>query len=129
MSALPAPFATNADGGGSANRAILIVIEDESLRPGAERELRDQLTKFLEALSPGDRVGLATAPRDVARVGLGPASRVREALAQITGRQPGSMNDGERLCRTRDTLVAVRSQLSALAGSETPTTLISSRRR
>ena len=71
-----------------------------------------------------DRVGLSTAPRDVARVGLGPVSRVREALAQITGRQPGSMNESERLCRTRDTLVAVRSQLSALAGAEAPTTLI-----
>ena len=125
-SALPAPFATNADGGGggSATRSILIVVEDESLRPGAERDLRDQVTKFLDALSEGDRVGLATAPRDVARVGLGPASRVREALAQITGRQPGSMTDAERLCRTRDTLVALRSQLAALAGAETPTTLI-----
>ena len=125
-SALPAPFATNADGGGggSATRSILIVVEDESLRPGAERDLRDQVTKFLDALSEGDRVGLATAPRDVARVGLGPASRVREALAQITGRQPGSMTDAERLCRTRDTLVALRSQLAALAGAETPTTVI-----
>lgn len=123
---LPPPFATNADGaGGAASRSVLFVIEDESLRPGAERELRDQIGKFLDGLSPSDRVALATAPRDVARVGFGAGiARVREALGQITGRMPASMSDADRTCRTRDTLISLRSQLAGLAGGETPTTVV-----
>jgi hypothetical protein len=123
---LPAPFATNADGGGgAASRSILLVIEDESLRPGAERDLREHVGKFLDGLSPADRVALSTAPRDVVRVGFGAGTaRVREALAQITGRMPASANESERTCRTRDTLIALRAQLAGLAGAETPTTVV-----
>jgi len=123
-SSLPPPFATN-EGSGAPSRSIIIVIEDESLRPGAEREVRAEVSKFLDGLGPGDRVALATAPRDVARVGFGAGlARVREALGQITGRMPASMSDSDRLCRTRDTLLSLRNQLSALAGGETPITLI-----
>ena len=121
---LPAPFATN-EGSGAPSRSIIIVIEDESLRPGAEREVRADVSKFLDGLAPSDRVALATAPRDVARVGFGAGlARVREALGQITGRMPASMSDSDRLCRTRDTLLSLRNQLGSLAGAESPTTLI-----
>ncbi len=123
-SALPAPFATNADAGGAA-RTVQIVVEDESLRPGAEREVRAAITTFLDLLSPGDRVAFSTAPRDVARVGFGAGSaKVREALNQLTGRQPANMSSADRTCRTRDTLLALRGLVAGLAGSETPTTVI-----
>ena len=87
-SALPAPFATNADGGGgaSAARSILIVVEDESLRPGAERELRDQVTKFLDALS--DRA-IASAWRPPRATSRGLVSVPRLECARRSRRSPG----------------------------------------
>ena len=61
-SALPAPFATNSgDAGGG--RSFMLVIEDESLRPGGERDLRDEINKFLDhavvGRSRGDLDGAA----------------------------------------------------------------------
>ena len=83
-SALPAPFATNS-GDTGAGRSFMLVIEDESLRPGGERDLRDEINKFLDTLSSGDRVAISTAPRDVARVSFGAGvPKAKEALALIT---------------------------------------------
>ena len=123
-SALPAPFATNSgDTGGG--RSFMLVIEDESLRPGGERDLRDEINKFLDTLSSGDRVAISTAPRDVARVSFGAGvPKAKEALALINGRLNPNASDSEKACRTRDTLLAVRNQLDALAGSDTPTTVV-----
>jgi len=123
-SALPAPFATNGgDSGGG--RSFMLVIEDESLRPGGERDLRDEITRFLDTLSSRDRVALSTAPRDVARVGFGAGvPKAKEALAQVNGRLNSGASDSEKACRTRDTLLSLRNQLDALAGSDTPTTVV-----
>ena len=122
--ALPAPFATNADSGGGA-RTVQLVVEDESLRPGAEREVRAAINTFLDSLSARDRVAFSTAPRDVARVGFGAGTaRVRDAVNQLTGRQPGNMSAADRTCRTRDSLITLRSLLTGLAGSESPTTVV-----
>jgi hypothetical protein len=121
---VPPPFGTNVGAGGD-GRQIAIVVEDESLRTGAERQLRDAIGAFLDALGPADRVALTVAPRDTAAVGFSAGmARVREALAKIQGRADPAPSDDEEACRTRDTLAALRNQLLAMSGGETPTMLL-----
>lgn len=57
---IPPPFASNAMG--DAGRAVVIVLDDESLRTGREAPLRRAVNRFLSLLSPRDRVALVTMP-------------------------------------------------------------------
>ena len=61
--ALPPPFAVNA-AGGDAGRKLLILIDNESLRTGTERAIRESLDQVLSQLGPNDRVAFSVAPRD-----------------------------------------------------------------
>lgn len=122
--AVPPPFGTNA--GGSDGRQIAIVVEDESLRPGADRLLRDTLTKVLDGLGRSDRVSLSTAPRDSVRMGFSSdLAAVREAVTtRIQARANPNASTADDTCRTRDTLAQLRSQLAAFPGGEAPTTVL-----
>jgi len=118
-----APFATNA--GGATGRRFLVVIEDESMQPGVERPVREALEGFLSSLSPGDQVGLSTAPRDTAGVPLGmDLAKVRQALGQVSGRTSAGANSEERACRARDTLNHLRNIVSSLAGADAPSHIL-----
>ena len=68
QAALPVPFATN--GIAESGRSFVIVIDDESFRPGRERPIRAALGTFLGALSPRDRVSLWTTPHGGMKVDL-----------------------------------------------------------
>ena len=122
--ALPAPFGTNAGGGGGEGRRVAMVIEDETLQPGGERALREAIGAFLDKLGPADHVALAIAPRDTARLDFSAGrDRVREALGRLQGRAKAATT-AESTCRTRDTLAVLRSQLEAMSGAESPTTVL-----
>jgi hypothetical protein len=115
--AAPPPYATNVGSGsaGAAGRVFMFVIEDQSVRPGDERPIHAAIEKLMEALAPGDRLGLLTTPN--ATVRLDPTTdraRVKEALTRVSGQRPGSMSSGDRACRTRDSLVALRNILPTL---------------
>ena len=57
---VPPPFASNAPS--DAGQSFVLVIENESFRPGRERRLREAVDRFLAALSPRDRAALMTTP-------------------------------------------------------------------
>jgi hypothetical protein len=57
---VPPPFGSNTRA--DAGRAIIIVLENESLKTGREAPLRRAVNRFLEGLSPRDRVALVTMP-------------------------------------------------------------------
>jgi hypothetical protein len=123
-SVLPPPFGTNAGGSGATagGRAILIIVDDEALPVGGERAVRDAVTSYVDALSPGDRVAFAIAPRDTAGVGLGSdVARIKEALTKLSGRQRGS---SPVVIDTEQTLLLIRSMLAPLAGTESPVTVL-----
>jgi hypothetical protein len=121
-SPLPPPFAVNT---ASTGRNLLILIDNESLKVGTERAIRESLDQVLSQFGPADRVAFSVAPRDSVHLGFGAGvAAVRAALAQFAGVKPATVTDAENACRSRDSLVLLRSLMEAQAGSETPTSVI-----
>ena len=122
--ALPAPFAVNSGGSGT-GRNLLILIDNESLRTGTERAIRESLDQVLSQFGPNDRVAFSVAPRDTVNLGFGAGlPAVRAAVAKFAGIRPANPGATEEACRTRDTLVLLRNMMDALAGSEAPTSVL-----
>jgi VWFA-related protein len=120
---LPVPFATN--GIAEAGRSFVIVIDDESFRPGRERPIRAALAVFLGALSPRDRVSLWTTPHGGMKVDLTQNhDRVSQALQLVVGHGPDNETGSDAACRARTDLEATEHMLSQMAGGEGPTTVI-----
>jgi hypothetical protein len=121
--AAPEPFATN--GIAEAGRTFVIVIDDESFRPGREKPIRAALGAFLGALSPRDRVSLWTVPRGGMKVNLTTNhDRVSQAVQIVVGNGPERETGQEAACRTRTTLEEVFHLLETMEGGEGPTTVM-----
>ncbi len=128
---LPAPFGTNAgaDGGG---RTTFLVIDDGSFRPGNERLMKQAIDQYLNAIPPTDRVAILTMPLSTVRTDPTTPAAVRQALAKVAGSGASIPTDnagrqryeGDAACRTRETLEALRTLLSSLAGAGTSPTMI-----
>ena len=105
-SGLPLPFGTNAVG--AAGRTLVIVVDDESFRPGLEGVLRAATEKLIDGLTPADRLSLVTLPLGGTRVPLTTDhSRVRTAMSQLVGHASPNQTGSDLACRTRRTLEAL----------------------
>lgn len=121
--AAPEPFATN--GIAEAGRTFVIVIDDESFRPGREKPIRAALSAFLGALSPRDRVSLWTVPRGGMKVNLTTNhDRVSQAVQIVVGNGPERESGQEAACRTRTTLEEIFHLLETMEGGDGPTTVM-----
>jgi VWFA-related protein len=120
---VPAPFGTNAfeaDG-----RAVVLVIDDETLKPGREQELRSEVLAFMNTLGGNDRVALVTLPYGGLKADFTTDhSRVMTALGKITGRAPQNETPHDAGCRTRSALVALAGTLDSLATADAPVTVV-----
>jgi VWFA-related protein len=117
------PYGTNVPT--DAVRSILLVVENESFRPGRERPLRAALERFLAALSPLDRVALVTMPYGGVQSDLTTdRGRVTAALSQIVGQAPAQESGSEGACRTRRTLDSLTGLLRGQGGPPTPITVV-----
>lgn len=124
-SSLTQPFGTN--NAAELGRSIVLVIEDESFRPGSgsEKPLRAAVSAFLGALSPRDRVSVWTLPHGGMKVNLtSNHDRVSEAMLNIGGHGPERETASEAACRTRTSLEALDQLLSTLQGGEGPAIVI-----
>jgi VWFA-related protein len=119
----PAPFGTNhlTDAG----RAILLIIENESLRPDTSRPTLDASGRFVRMLAPSDRVALITMPRGGVLVDFTTNhTKVMEALDTVSGQGSASTSTTDHACRTRDTLNALTSLFDGIAASPGPKTVV-----
>lgn len=124
-SALPPPFYENGGSGGGAGRRLLIIIDNESLKVGTERAVRESLDQVLGQMGPNDRAAFAVAPKDTMGLGFNAGvPAVRAALAKYAGIRPASVSTTENQCRSRDSLQMIRGMIDAMAGSETPTSVL-----
>jgi VWFA-related protein len=120
---LPPPFGTNVltnDG-----RSIVLVLDDDSFRPGREGPLRDAVPGFLATLSSRDRVALVTVPYGGLKVDFtNEHQRVRLALSRIVGQAAADQTGSDLACRTRATLASLVGLLDSLTGGQGPTTVV-----
>jgi VWFA-related protein len=122
--ALSPPFGTNVAETG-AGRTIFLLVEDGSIRPGADRALKEQIGQFLDALSPRDRVALLTMPLPSVRVDLTTNHQaVRDALPRIAGLLVKAQSQEDAANRTRQTLEALRGLLGSMGDVHGPTTIL-----
>ena len=119
-SELPPPYASNA--GGVSGRTIHILIDDDSIAPGRETEIREAVRLITSELGPGDRVGVMTAQGQLnMRPGADP-TKVRLAVDNLAGRAVPNETEQDAQCRTTKLLAAIGTVIS-ISGS-TPTTVV-----
>jgi VWFA-related protein len=117
------PFGTNlvTDTG----RDILVVVDNDSFRPGREKPLREAVDRFLNHLTGRDRVGVITMPYGGMLTDLTTDyARVRKALADVGGQAPSGETGSDAACRSRRTLQALAGLLEQFTGRETPITIV-----
>jgi VWFA-related protein len=120
---IPPPFGSNIRS--DAGRAIIIALDDESLRTGREAPLRRAVNRFLGALAPRDRVALVTMPYGGVKVDFtNEHDKVAQSLSMISGQTTRTEDGSEAACRTRRTLEALRGLLDGLGLPESPTTVM-----
>jgi hypothetical protein len=114
---IPAPYGMNS---AIPARNVMIVVDEESMRPGGDKAIKDALDAFIGTLGSVDQVGLVTMPRGTNNVPMtGAKSNVREAVGKISGRYSTSNTE---TCHTRDVTDALTSLLDSLG--EGPTTVV-----
>lgn len=118
----PPAFGTNASSDG---RAVLLVIENESLRPGTDREVLNASGRFMKLLAPRDRVAVITMPRGGVNLDFTTNhAKVVEALNRIAGQGSATSTPSDRACRSRLTLEALAEMFNSLASSPGPKVVV-----
>lgn len=120
---LPPPYGTNLVT--DAGRDILLVLDNDSFRPGRERPLQDAVDRFLKYLTGRDRVAVIAMPYGGMLTDLTTDyARVREALSKVGGQAPSGESSQDAACRSRRTLQSLAGLLEQFTGRETPITLV-----
>jgi VWFA-related protein len=120
---LPPPYGSNSVG--AAGRAFIIVIDDESFRPGKETPMREAVGEFIGGLATHDRIALVTVPHGGTKVDLTTEhARVTEFLKTLVGQAPQQLDASAEACRTRRTLESLDGLLRGLQNPEGPTTVM-----
>ena len=117
---LPPPYASNVVG--EHGRVLFLLIDDDSISPGREAQIKDAVRSLIAELSPTDRIGVLTSKGSV---NIRPSSdfiKVRTAVDAIAGKAGTTETETDSKCRTKVTLGAIGTMLSVTAG--TPTTLV-----
>ncbi len=86
MKTVPLAFGTNS--AGEIGRNVIFLFDDNTILPGDERPAREAAGRFLDAMSPHDRIAVATRAR--IEVDLTTNHRlVRDGLNKVMGHAPG----------------------------------------
>jgi hypothetical protein len=120
---MPPPFGSNTRA--DAGRGVIVVLENESLKTGREAPLRRAINRFLDGLSPRDRVALVTMPYGGIKVDFTiEHDKVAQAVGLISGQATRPETGSDMACRTRRTLESLAGLLEGLGSSEAPTTIM-----
>ena len=119
-STFPPPYATNVVG--REGRVIHLLIDDDSIAPGREIDVREAVRMLASELAPGDRLGVLTTQGQVNLRPIDDLPRIRAAVDGIGGRGTPNETDADAQCRTTRVLAALGSMLALTAGA--PTTIV-----
>jgi hypothetical protein len=119
-SALPPPYATNA--GGKNGRVIHVLIDDDSITPGREVQLKEALRLLQSELAPGDMLGLLNTTGTINFRPSADLTRAKLAADGIVGRGGTRETEADAQCRTTRVMAALGTMLNLAGG--TPTTIV-----
>ena len=119
-SSLPPPYGSNAVS--QSGRIIHLFIDDDSISPGREVQVKEAIRLLTSELAPGDRIGVLTTQGQLnLRPGTDP-TKVRLAVDGLTGKGGSAETKVDSQCRTVRVLAGLSSML-ALTGAS-PTTIV-----
>lgn len=122
--ALAPPFASN-EAPVARARTVIIVFDNESMRPGREPSMRRAVQQLLDGLSPSDRVSVATVPLGGVLLDLTTNHhRARDVFNRLDGRAPRTLSAHDFACRSRRTLETLAALLGKLGGGRGPTSVV-----
>ena len=119
-SALPPPYSTNAVGRNG--RVIHVLVDDDSIAPGRESQVREAIRLLMSEMAPGDQLGVLTTQGLINFRPSTDLDRVQRAVGTLIGRGGLTETDAEAQCRTTRVLSALGSMLALTGG--TPTTIV-----
>lgn len=115
---IPLPFASSI-AERPRSRSLLIVLDDESLRPGREDSYRPAVAQVLASLGPNDRVAIVTVPLGGIRVDFTTDhDKAREVFNSLGGKAPRTETSTDFACRGGRTLDALTNLLNSLGSGE-----------
>ena len=118
--ALPPPFASNAESRGSRN--VHLIIDDDSISPGREGQVKEAVRLLVSEMAPGDRLGVLTTQGVLNMRPAEDLTKVRLAVDELTGHAPTAESEADAQCRTTRLLAAFGSTLALTNGD--PTTIV-----
>ena len=119
-SALPSPYGSNV--GGVNGRVIHILIDDDSIAPGREAQVREAVRLLTSEIGSADRIGVLTPQAQLnLRPGADP-TKVRLAVDNLSGRATPNESEADAQCRSTRVLAAVGTMLAMTGGA--PTTIV-----
>ncbi len=105
----------------SAGRWVSLIVDHESIRAGAEKNVVNALVRFVTALGPRDQVSFIKAPRGYVESDFtSDHEKVVAALRRFVGRASRQDTEQDRSCRSRLLLNAVEDVLGSIAPLEGP---------
>jgi hypothetical protein len=119
-SSLPAPYGSNAVA--LSGRVIHILIDDDSISPGREGQVKEAVRLLTSELAPGDRIGVLTTQGQLNMRPAGDPTKVRLAVDALTGRGGSAETKADSQCRTVRVLAGLSSMLALTGGA--PTTIV-----
>ncbi|MFB3853913.1 MAG: hypothetical protein ACE148_08835 [Vicinamibacterales bacterium] len=121
--ALPPPYGTN--NGVTVGRSMVLIVDEESFIGGREQPLRNAVDGLLDALTPSDRVMVVALPYGGVKTPFtSDPTRVRLAMAGLSGQASRDETGSDMACRTRTFLETLDGFLRGLAARSTPLTVV-----
>jgi len=121
--AVPPPFGTNDQGAG---RTIVFAVASSFVESPAGKVASDAIDRFLDQLSPGDRIGLVTIPESV--VSVNPTTDVAAVRAALPGLVSAASVSPEAAaiesCAPRTVLQSLGGVISGFRALEGPKALV-----
>jgi hypothetical protein len=120
---VPAPFGTNATM--ATGRSIVLVVDEESFIAGDAQLLRSAVDGLLSGLAPADQTMIVGLPFAGVRVPFtADRTRIRLAMAGLSGQGNRTESGSDLACRTRRFLESLDGFLQDQAGRSSPLTVI-----
>jgi hypothetical protein len=119
-STFPPPYATNAVG--REGRVIHMLIDDDSIAPGRELEVKEAVRLLASELAPGDRLGVLTTQGQVNLRPIDDPAKIKTVVDGLAGKGTSKETEADAQCRTTRVLAALGSMLALTSGP--PTTIL-----